>query len=382
MRIASIIDRFYPARGGAERVALELSKALFRRGHKVELFTIRYNASLPSEERINGLKIKRIDEKLPLPPLRTLFYERTMAERFFRCVEGGDYDVILINPLCAGWRVSKLDIPAVTFFYAPFHLELSLERSGLMALWQKRLRMRYQSQILKASSAIVLLSEYSKRLLREFLPEYIDKSVIIPPGVDTEKFSPIDRERAHSSRNELLIFTVRRLVERMGLEELIDGCSLAKAKGINLRLLIAGTGHLYQRLEEKLRNSTLKGSSLLGEVNEEKLVELYRSSDLVVMPSKSLEAFGLIALESLACGTPALVNRDSGAGELTAKITPDLLLDSPQSEHIAEKIQLFTEKYWGDDSVRAKCREIVAREYTWDKMAERIEEVLEGVRRR
>ena len=55
-------------------------------------------------------------------------------------------------------------------------------------------------------------------------------------------------------------------------------------------------------LTEKYKNRTIYH----GRLDQQSLADLYRSSDLLFMPSRFLETFGLTALESLACGTPVI----------------------------------------------------------------------------
>lgn len=379
MRIASVIDRFHPARGGAERVALELAKALVRRGHEVATFTILHDRALPLAEEVEGMKIRRVEERLPPPPVRTLFYERIVSKRLCEVVAAERWDAILIHPLAAGWEVSKLAPPKLAFFYAPFHQELGLERRGPLAWWQGLLRRSYQRRILERVEMIAILSDCSGEWLRAFAPACVWKARKIPPGVDAKRFTPGDRTASRARfglGGQFVVATARRLVPRMGLEEIVRAAGLLKASGLELQVRIAGEGPLRLCLEGELERAGFDRSCLLGPVTDEALVDLYRAADLIVMPSLALEAFGLVALEALACGTPALVARCTGAAEVVGTICPDLVLELAEPAEIARKVRLFAEKYHGDLGLRAECRRVVETSFTWDAMAERVQEAI------
>ena len=64
----------------------------------------------------------------------------------------------------------------------------------------------------------------------------------------------------------------------------------------------------------------------LGKVDEETLVRCYRAADVSVVPTLALEGFGLVVLESLACGTPAIVSDSGGLPEAVANLDRSLIV--------------------------------------------------------
>lgn len=150
---------------------------------------------------------------------------------------------------------------------------------------------------------------------------------VVNPGVDVERFSPLDeaeRARARTSLgigpDEVLAVTARRLVPRMGLEVLLE----AWPAGPGRRLVIVGDGPSRPALTAAA--ARLPGVDLTGRVDDEVLVRWYQAADLVVVPSTSLEGFGLVVLESLACGTPVLASAVGGMAEILPPLDPGLLL--------------------------------------------------------
>ena len=106
-----------------------------------------------------------------------------------------------------------------------------------------------------------------------------------------------------------MLFTVRNLVPRMGLENLLEAVTMLGEEQRNLLLLIGGEGQLRPRLEELIRSRGLQDSvQLLGFVPEDQLAKYYQASDLVVLPTLRLgKGSGLVTVEAaVACGTPVV----------------------------------------------------------------------------
>lgn len=142
------------------------------------------------------------------------------------------------------------------------------------------------------------------------------------PGVDLERFELGDRALA---REELGIgddvfvaVCVRRLVERMGIDVLLDAWeSTILSSEHPRRLLIAGDGGLRDVIAARIGASPDLDRSveLLGGVSEARLGALYRAADVNVVPTVAFEGFGLVVLEAAACGTASLVTDAGGLPE-------------------------------------------------------------------
>ena len=113
----------------------------------------------------------------------------------------------------------------------------------------------------------------------------------------------------------------------------------------------------------------------LGSLAQEKVLEQYRAADLFVLPTRELEGFGLVAIEAMACGTPAMGTPIGAIPEVLGAV--DMLFKEPTAESIEEGIRrFFTEN---PDEVSWKCWEHVSRHHDWQKEIVRVEELLEKV---
>jgi glycosyltransferase involved in cell wall biosynthesis len=168
---------------------------------------------------------------------------------------------------------------------------------------------------------------------------------VVPGCVDVARFD-IDtpgwsaRQRLQLPQNRPIVLAVRRLVRRMGLEDLIDAMALLKKRrGSDAMLLIAGKGRLADELQQRIVEKGLENDvKLLGFVPDERLPELYRAATISVVPTVALEGFGLITAESLAAGTPVLVTPVGGLPEAVEGLSRDLVLPTTGAEALADGI--------------------------------------------
>jgi glycosyltransferase involved in cell wall biosynthesis len=123
----------------------------------------------------------------------------------------------------------------------------------------------------------------------------------------------------------------------MGLENLISAIPQIRRRVPEVLLLIAGKGALSRELEARVRSLGLTDNvRILGFVPDEELPIAYRAADLSIVPTVALEGFGLIAVESLAAGTPVLVTPVGGLPEVVSDLSADLVLPGCDIGDLAE----------------------------------------------
>ncbi len=185
------------------------------------------------------------------------------------------------------------------------------------------------------SARVIVLSQAFARLASESYGIDPERIRIVPGSADIERFNISATQAAARNRLGLpndrpILLSVRRLVRRMGLGELIS-------RHIpDVLLCIAGRGLLRQELERRVDELSLNEHvRFLGFVEDDDLPYLYRAADINVVPTMALEGFGLVAAESLAAGVPAMVTQVGGLPEVVAGLSEDLLFASPRPEDFA-----------------------------------------------
>jgi glycosyltransferase involved in cell wall biosynthesis len=266
----------------------------------------------------------------------------------------------------------------VIHFHGPWAQESSLHGQGKLRVLVKKtieqLVYRTAGSYITDSGAFrnLLVSEYGVR------PDMVHA---ILPGVDTSRFQPADRL---ASRDLLgwpgrrrIIFCVRRLVERMGLEALIAAFESIAAKHSDVCLFIGGQGPLKGELESRISLGLGDRVRLLGFIPDSLLPAAYQAADISVVPSTSLEGFGLTTLESLACGTPVLVTPVGGLPEVIQPLAASCIFSGSKSDQIAEGLNGFLT---GDLTMptAAQCVEYVRQSFTWDRVARQVLTIYEN----
>jgi len=200
---------------------------------------------------------------------------------------------------------------------------------------------------------------------------------VIPGGVDAGSFSvamtqAAARDQLHWPRDRRIVLCVRRLISRMGLEQLIEALCDVRRREPEVLFLIAGEGELHQNLESKISELGLgHWARLLGFVPDSDLAMAYRAADLSIVPSQSLEGFGLVTLESLAAGTPVLVTPVDGLPEAVAGLSKSLVLDGTTSSDIAQGLVLAMAGGIPLPS-ESECADYVRKNFDWSVIAPRV----------
>ena len=237
---------------------------------------------------------------------------------------------------------------------------------------------------LRRASRIRVLSHFSAEQLWQLYRVPADRIVKVPGGMDAERFRPAADRLAVRKALGLpgerpVLLTVRNLEARMGLDTLIRAMAGVVRHRPDALLLVGGTGSLRAPLEALAASLGLTASvRFLGYVPEAELPRHYQAADLFVLPTRELEGFGLVTLESLACGTPAIGTPVGGTPELLAPIDQALLADAPSAEALARALLAFFARA-DHDALAARCR-AHTEAYAWDRIAERLETELTELR--
>jgi phosphatidyl-myo-inositol dimannoside synthase len=212
---------------------------------------------------------------------------------------------------------------------------------------------------------------------------------VVPPGVDPERFRPLDPERRAKARalfdlpaDGRVVASLSRLVPRKGMDVLIEAAARLAPERPDLVVAIGGSGRDRRRLE-RLVASTGAPVRLLGRVPDDDLADLYGCADVYAMLCRNRwggleqEGFGIVFLEAAACAVPQIAGASGGAAEAVAHGVTGLVVDTP-GDAVAAAGALATLL---DDPERratmgAAARRRVEDELAYDVLARRLAEVL------
>lgn len=273
------------------------------------------------------------------------------------------------------------DCPLLMHFHGPWALESKAEGANVLSAeakaWIERI-------VYGGAQRFIVLSEAFKSILTT---EYgVDRNIvrIVPGGVDVDRFdAPYSareaREQLEWPLDGPIIFSVRRLVRRVGLKNLILAMQQVTRHVPDVRLLIAGKGPLASKLEVQIDQLNLSNQvKLLGFVPDDDLPLAYRAADISIVPTQSLEGFGLVAVESLAAGTPVLVTPVGGLPEVVHDLSTDLIMHDTTAKAIGEHITAALDGSVTLPSAET-CREYATSRYDWSVIAQQVRDVYEEV---
>ena len=187
---------------------------------------------------------------------------------------------------------------------------------------------KYKKEILNVLSSakkIITVSKDNYKLLNEIFPDVANKTVLIPNGYNDEVFflKQYDKEEIlnklglYKKYNKIVTY-VGKLVEVKGIDILLKAATLYQRNDV--LTLIVGEGILLENLQKIVKKLKLQNVVFIGNQTQENLRKIYNISDVVIVPSRS-EAFGLVIIEALACGTPVIGSNVGGIPDIITSQT-------------------------------------------------------------
>jgi len=213
-------------------------------------------------------------------------------------------------------------------------------------------------EIWKKADAVIANSKGLKELALETLPN-LDIG-IIANGIDTKDFEP-----NYSIKNEEMnVLCVARLIERKGIKYLIE--AVYKLKSEKIKLTLVGEGNQESELKKLVRELDLEDVvTFRGHVSHEKISEVYKDSDIFVLPSLN-EGMSNALLEAMAAGLPVIVTDTGGTSELIDG--NGFIIGKNKSNDIVEVLRLVIEQSDFLKTMGEKSREI-AHNLSWNSVS-------------
>ena len=325
------------APGGSTRIAWDEALQLTRLGHDVWVVAPDVVGGAPEREEHDGIQVLRypLPTYAALDPRRASAHQRATATLLRNQLKRPIDVVHGHSPLqyAGAFSAASPRTRLVYTVHSPAALEAKASAPAAAGFARVRVRAqaamlrRVERKILDRSQVVHVLSAYTERLLVDEHALAPERMTRIPGWVDLERFKPVgDRIGLRGSLGwpeGRVLFTLRRLVPRMGLDRLLRAfCEVRKATR-DVSLVIAGDGPLRGSLESLASDLGLSGSVRFeGRVSDEALPKMYASADTFVLPTAELECFGLIALEALASGRPVLATPVGAIPEVVGAVEP------------------------------------------------------------
>jgi phosphatidylinositol alpha-1,6-mannosyltransferase len=240
-------------------------------------------------------------------------------------------------------------------------------------------------RVLDAVDGVVAAGGYPAVVTRSVAGHDIP-TTIVPPGVDVDRFVPLEpsarveaRRRFRLPDDAPLVLGLSRLVPRKGFDVVID--AVAQLPGVHLA--IGGTGRDAERLRRRAGERGIETRShFLGRVDDADLPALYACADVFAMCCRDrwggleAEGFGIVFLEAQSCGVPAVAGRSGGSHEAVADGETGYVVPPRDVDAVRDALH----RLLSDDTLRAamgrRARVRAAQEFSWDVLAHRLATVI------
>jgi glycosyltransferase involved in cell wall biosynthesis len=387
--------------GGAERVLYEQTSRLSKKGHEIHIITRRLPIHASPYENIKNVHEWRYDinERNSLTFIVSTvlncqkLYRRISQQTSFDLINlHQPFSAFAINLLRNAKKIEKV-YTCLSFAFEEYRIR-SPKRGLLNSpifyfnIFFRRITEKFS---LSKCKKVIVLSKFTqdKLINKHSIPK--EKICIIPGGVDLDHFRPSlnkinMRKKLHIPADKFVLLTIRNLVSRMGLENLVKTMALLKNRINNIYLIIGGEGILKKKLQELIKEFNLESSvNLCGFVSEDHLPLYYQMADFFILPTVALEGFGLITVEAMACSAPVLGTPVGGTKEILGKFNSTFLFKDTSPESIAglilDKYNYYKNKPDEYKQLSQKCREFVEKNYSWERNISEIEALFAQVKK-
>lgn len=373
--------------GGAERVLREQTTGVAQKGHHVVVLTRRIQTHNSHYAYIQGVHEWRYDVNQN-NAVSFLLSSIINAQKLYKTLhKDTSFDLINYHQPVSAFAIhltkESKHIPKIYTCHSLSFEEYQTRQlhrkkmAGPLFYLQKELRKHIEKTCLASCQKIIVLSQYTCDKLMHAYKIPLENICIIPGAVDLKKFQPPSnknelRQKMGVPLDRLVLFTARNLVPRMGLENLLEAMALVILKIPDALLYIAGDGVLKEKLQSLIHELKLEQSvKLLGYLSDEILVHYFQMGDFFILPTIDLEGFGLVTVESMACGVPVLGTPIGGTQEILGRLDKSLLFENTTPEAIArlilEKYKIYISHPEQYQKLSFNCRRFVEENYSWTK---------------
>lgn len=334
MKIAHVVATFPPRVGGVGTVAYDECRKLAQRGHEVTVFTLWYPDDYKYDPMPVPFKVVRLVPQLRLgdagrvPPLKNM-------------LDG--FDVVHLHyPWYGG---AEFVFKAKQKYVVTYHMDaapVGIIKKAIQFVYDTL----YAKNILSKAEKVVCFDQ--EQLLHSDFGKIIPahKIVELPNGIDTDIFCPNDVGADHNQPLQRELVFVGNLMPVKGLDVLLK--SLAVIVGVggrlpvpsttSIHLTVIGSGYSESYYKKMVDDLALQNHvTFVGSVPSRELPQYYRRAWCTIIPSRA-ESFSLVALESLACGTPVIVSNIPGARSRVVEGVDGLLVTPGSVDSLVDTI--------------------------------------------
>ncbi|MCI5108824.1 MAG: glycosyltransferase family 4 protein [Candidatus Pacebacteria bacterium] len=344
MKVLIFATTYIPFIGGAEIAVDEITKRI--PDVEFDMITVNLDGKQRKFERIGNVNVYRISGPKILFPIVAFIKSFSLKKK---------YDLI--------WSIMASYAGFASLFFkfvkpkVPFLLTLQEGDSKKELKWKFRYVYFLFKMIIKKANMVQAISKY----LEDFAKEFNSKTIVIPNGVDVEKFSRPKREIG----DEVTLVTTSRLVMKNAVSDIIKSLEYLPE---NVKLVIVGDGELRSSLEKE---SDLSRVRFAGQLKHPELIAELQSADIFVRPSLS-EGFGNSFVEAMASRLPVIATPVGGIVDFLKDKETGFFCKVNDPRDIAEKVKFIINNPVHTERVVENAYHMVLDRYSWDTISKKM----------
>ena len=370
MRILRVAQKLYPdVKGGAPYHVHAMSRDQAAMGHDVTVVSLRYDPDAPHLEQRDEYTVIRYD-----PQISVLGNDISSGlAQYIR--DADDFDVVHAHShLYFATNLAALkrrlgDIP------------LTITNHGLYSQTAPRsIQNLYLETLGKWTfNSADLIFCYTEGVRQRFRSRGIKPPIqVISNGIDHTRFTPDGPTSDLVTNDGPVVLSVIRLVGGKRPKDAIEAVSRLRETYPDVHLYLAGDGYLREELEQYVSNAGLQETvSLLGNVAYDEMPRLYRSCDVLLLPSEEEAGAPRVVLEAMATEKPFVITDMPQTTELLTDLGTTVPVGDPDAMVAAIEALLSDSDRHADAGLAG--RELVEQEFNWQKTAEETTRCLEGL---
>ncbi|MFH0890142.1 MAG: glycosyltransferase family 4 protein [Candidatus Aenigmatarchaeota archaeon] len=355
-------DPPWVSKGGAEVFAFEVAKRLSARGHDVTLIA----AGKSGAEVRDGVKVVYTGMKVKtgIPAADCLL--GSLMHFLTGHIGLGDFDVLYMHTGILSKLLSSTPCVMHTWGEIIGPSPVTLTRTSI------------DVATALTSDRIVAASKYAAEQYTRFAV-FRDKVRQINPSIDTKIFRPV-RPRIiedYGLKGKKVIVFVGRVIPSKGAYDMIEIARLVTKENKDTKFLLIGPGNdsFVASLKKRIQNLGMaENFEFVGPVDNKDLPDYYSAADLSILPSH-FETFGMVNLESQACGSPVIAYNVGGVFSTIINNKTGFLVKYGDYQGFADKINLILcdaalRKRMGKAGIRR-----IGDKFVWEKNIAKLEKV-------